>query len=337
VAGLTADRGDGPAPDVSIVIPTHDRLDTLPEVLEALERQEGAPSFEVIVVDDGSTDGTARWLAERAAGHGARAGAGATPRSPAVARDLLALRVLHQENRGPAAARNAGVAIARGQWVAFLGDDTVPSAGWLRRLHDALASRGDPLRAVIGRTEWHPRMRQTPFLRHINENGAQFGFALIDDPERVPFNFFYTSNLFLARRLLLEEPFDESFPYPAWEDIETAYRLERKGMRLCYEPAAVVSHHHPTDLERFCRRQERAGYSAVVFYRRHPELGSMLGLSPAGPPSPLGWQWRVYGVMARALQNFPVTMPRVWDEVLRGHYILGLRRGWAEETLRDAS
>ena len=76
----------------------------------------------------------------------------------------------------------------------------------------------------------------TPFLRHINENGAQFGFALIEDPDDVPFNFFYTSNLCLARRLLVEEPFDETFPYPAWEDIETAYRLRAKGMRLTYEP-----------------------------------------------------------------------------------------------------
>ena len=112
---------------------------------------------------------------------------------------------------------------------------------------------------MIGHTSWHPRMRLTPFLRHINENGAQFGFALIEDPDDVPFNFFYTSNLCLARWLLREEPFDESFPYPAWEDIETAFRLKAKGMRLCYEPAAEVRHHHPTDLARFCVRQERAG------------------------------------------------------------------------------
>jgi hypothetical protein len=186
---------------------------------------------------------------------------------------------------------------------------------------------------VIGRTEWHARMRVTPFLRHINENGAQFGFALIADPDDVPFNFFYTSNLCLARRLLVEEPFDESFPYPAWEDIETAYRLKAKGMRLTYVSEAEVRHDHPTDLGRFCRRQERAGYCAVVFYERHPELGPMLGLAPTGPPPPLGWQWRLGELVARALQyvpSLPVVTPRLWDEVLRGHYILGLHRGWTE-------
>jgi glycosyltransferase involved in cell wall biosynthesis len=294
-----------------VVIPTWNRMDTLPEVLAALERQEDAPPFEVIVVDDGSTDDTARWLAERSPGP-------------------VALRSLGQPNRGPAAARNAGVAAARGRRVAFLGDDTVPSAGWLRRMHDAVELRGDHRVAVIGRTEWHPRMRVTPFLRHINENGAQFGFALIEDAERVPFNFFYTSNLCLGRDLLLEEPFDESFPFPAWEDIETSYRLQAKGMRLCYEPAAAVGHDHPTDLERFGRRQERAGYSAVVFHRRHPELGPMLGLGPQGPPPPLGAAWRWRRTMARALQRTRFVTPRLWDEVLRGHYIVGLNQGWEE-------
>jgi glycosyltransferase involved in cell wall biosynthesis len=302
-------------PAVSVVIPTHDRIDVLPEVLDALERQEGAPAFEIIVVDDGSAEDTKRFLATRRPG-------------------AVELRTIAQENRGPAAARNAGVALSRAPWVAFLGDDTVPSPGWLRRLHEALERRGDPRIAVIGRTEWHSRMRVTPFLRHINENGAQFGFALIEDPERVPFNFFYTSNLALGRQLLLEEPFDESFPYPAWEDIETAYRLQAKGMRLCYEPAAEVRHHHPTDLDRFCSRQEMAGYSAVVFYLRHPELGPMLGLGPSGPPPPLGVGFRVQRAVARALQRWPLMTPRLWDEVLRGHYILGLHRGWQERAGR---
>jgi GT2 family glycosyltransferase len=301
-------------PDVSVVIPTFNRLDTLPEVLAALAAQQGAPPFEVIVVDDGSTDDTPRWLASHTS-------------------DGVALRTLRQENRGPAAARNAGVAIARGRWVAFLGDDTVPSPGWLCGLYHALERYDDPAGAVIGRTEWDARMRVTPFLRHINENGAQFGFALIEDPDDVPFNFFYTSNLCLARRLLIEEPFDETFPYPAWEDIEAAYRLRAKGMRLRYEPGAEVRHRHPTDLERFCRRQEQAGFSAVVFYQRHPELGPMLGLEPSGPPPRLGWRWRAGEIVARALQRvplLPVATPKLWDEVLRGHYILGLHRGWAE-------
>jgi len=302
-------------PELSVVIPTHDRLETLPEVLAALEAQAGAPDFEVVVVDDGSSDGTGDWLAER--------------RREA----RMPLTVLRQPNRGPAAARNTGVAVARGQRVAFLGDDTVPSPGWLATHREAHRRRGDdPALAVIGYTRWHPRMRLDPFLRYINEHGLQFGFALLDDPEDVPFNFFYTSNLSLPRALLLAEPFDLAFPYAAWEDIETGYRLMRRhGMRLAYEPGAVVSHHHPTDLARFAARQERAGYSAVAFHRLHPELGGFLGLGPGGPPPipPAGRQRLVEGLV-RALQFLPIGLPTLWEEVLRFHYVRGLHRGWRD-------
>ncbi|MEM6701886.1 MAG: glycosyltransferase family 2 protein [Acidobacteriota bacterium] len=301
--------------DFSIVIPSYNRRQVLAEVLEALETQEGS-SFEVVVVDDGSTDGTAEFLDEL--------------RTP------LAVQILHQENAGPAAARNAGVALARGRWVAFLGDDTVPRTGWLQGHREALGSAAaEEIRAqggevgVIGYTSWHPRMRMTPFLRYINEFGLQFGYSLLDDPLDVGFQFFYTSNLSLPRELLLENPFNTSFPYAAWEDIEVSYRLYAKGFRLHYAAEAQVAHDHPTDLLRFAERQERAGYCAAVFYRLHPELGGFLGFGEGGPPALPGaarQRWRMR--LARGLQKLPVSLPRLWEDVLRYHYIVGLHRGW---------
>ncbi len=305
--------------EISVVIPTFNRFDVLPEVLAALDAQEAAPPFEIIVVDDGSSDGTAEWLSRHLADRA---------KSP----EARPLTVIRQENRGPAAARNAGVAAARGVRVAFLGDDTVPALGWIAAHRDAHRRHGDdPLLAVIGYTRWHPRMRLNPFLRYINEHGLQFGYALITDPENVPFNFFYTSNLSLSRELLLAEPFDLGFPYPAWEDIEVAYRMRERGLRLVYDPTATVAHDHPTDLARFAVRQEKAGYCAVVFHRRHPELGSFLGVGPDGPPPlpPKGRQ-RILETLVRALQNWPVSLPRVWEEVLRFHYIRGLERAWLD-------
>ncbi|MCB1034614.1 MAG: glycosyltransferase family 2 protein [Acidobacteria bacterium] len=297
----------------SVVIPTYNRMDVLPEVLAALEDQEGSPAFEVIVVNDGSTDDTRTFLDER--------------------RFTLEARILHQENQGPARARNAGVEAARGQWVAFLGDDTVPSPGWLSCHREAHRRRGDdPLLAVIGYTRWHPRMRRNAFLDYINEYGLQFGYSLIENPENVPFNFFYTSNLSLSRELLAAEPFDLRFPYAAWEDIEASYRLSQRGMRLVYEPKAEVFHDHPTDLRRFCSRQEKAGYSAVVFYGLHPELGGFLGIGPEGPPPPLPEGVQLFREwLARTMQFVPLTLSRLWEELLRGHYIRGLNRGWQDQ------
>ncbi len=304
--------------EVSVVIPTCNRRRILGEVLDALAAQREAPRFEIVVVDDGSTDGTFEWLEQRAV--------------PGSSRSGPPLRLLRQQNRGPAVARNRGVAAAAGAIVAFLGDDTVPEPGWLAAHWEVhRAARGEARLAVLGYTGWHARLRPTPFLRYINEQGPQFGYALIQDPGNVPFNFFYTSNLSLPRALLIEEPFDESFPDPAWEDIEAAYRLFRRGLRLVYRPQARLQHDHPTDFRRFCVRQERAGYGAVIFARRHPELAGFLGLGADGPgplPSRLSRLPREW--LVRALQSFPLSLPGMWDEALRVHYLRGLHRAWRE-------
>ena len=318
---------DGLEPLVSVVIPTYNRLDTLPEVLDAVAGQRIDAAFEVVVVDDGSENETRDYL---------RGWLDSGPRR--LDGTVLPARVALQENQGPASARNLGVELARGPRVAFLGDDTVPSRGWLAAHQQRLdvARRGglDPERVgIIGYTRWHPRMRVDPFLRYINEFGLQFGYSLIEDPDDVPFNFFYTSNLTVPRQALIEEPFDTGFPYAAWEDIEVSYRLKQRSFRLLFERSAVVEHDHPTDLDRFGARQEKAGYCAVVFYRRHPELGGFLGLSADGPPPlELGarfrWKWR----LVRALQRMrvPVSLPSWWEETLRTFYLSGLHRGWHE-------
>jgi Glycosyltransferases involved in cell wall biogenesis len=94
-------------PYLSIVVPTYNRLPMLLRVLAALEEQRDAPDFEVIVIDDGSSDATAATMEA----HTAR-------RYPLIFRS--------QKNAGPGRARNAGVLLARGTFIVFIGDDTVP-------------------------------------------------------------------------------------------------------------------------------------------------------------------------------------------------------------------
>ena len=309
-------EGAGPGPVFSVVIPTWNRLEALPEVLAALEDQAWAPPFEVIVVDDGSEDGTWEWLSGRSF------------RCP--------IRAERQPNRGPAAARNRGVALAGGQRVAFLGDDTVPGADWLY-LHERAWRRREDDRpiAVLGYTRWHRRLPRTRFMEYINEHGPQFGYRLIRDPEEVAFQLFYTSNLSVDRELLLEEPFHEGFPAAAWEDAELGYRLqERFDLRIVYEPRAVVEHDHPSDPARFRRRQRAVGASAPVMYRLHPELGPMLKVGPGGP-APLSWapaRW-LRGALVRALQYLPLWTPRLWQRTLDDGYLEGLWRSWREEPM----
>lgn len=335
--------------EVSVIVPTYNRLDTLPEVLNALLDQEGVAASEIIVVNDGSEQATRDFLDSWSQECAVRAG-----------QKGWSLRVIHQGNQGPAAARNAGVQAASGRLVAFLGDDTVPCKGWLAThlvSHAKSAQAGkDPEKlGVIGYTGWHPRMRLNPFLRYINENGLQFGYALIDDPESVPFNFFYTSNLSVPRQALLDEPFDVDFPYAAWEDIEVSYRLKQRGFGLIYACEATVAHDHPTNLQRFSDRQEKAGFCGVVFFRKHPELGGFLGLGPEGPPpipeskrfskvwwlvqilqgilESRWWRWAPFGWS----HTVPKSFSQLWEEALRYHYIQGLHRGWRDEGMTSRS
>ncbi|HEY3203958.1 MAG TPA: glycosyltransferase [Thermoanaerobaculia bacterium] len=296
----------------SIVIPTYRRPDTLFSVLDALGRQSDPPAFEVVVVDDGSGDDTARLLA--------------------AYRPAYPFRFFSQENGGPAAARNRGVREAKGEIVLFMGDDTVPEPALLSvhgRTH--AEPRSFPV-AVLGYTTWPRERKVSPFLYHINEYGLQFGYGLIEDSESVPFNFFYTSNVSLPRDLLLEVGlFDTSFPHAAWEDIEVAYRLMQRGMRMLYRPAAVARHHHDITLASFRRRQERAGEAAAIFYRKHPELGNFLAVPLAQrlpDRTPVTRRFLSFWASLGERRDLPGGRWAI-DRILREDYLRGLKRGLA--------
>jgi len=297
-------------PALSVVIPTFNRLEILPRVLAALEGQSlDAGMFEVVVVDDGSSDGTAAFLA----GH----------------RPGFEFRSFTQPNSGPAGARNRGISDARGERVVFLGDDTVPEPDFLA-VHLA-AHRQRPGRriAVLGYTTWPRERRVTPFLHHINEYGLQFGYELIRDPEAVPFNFFYTSNISLPRAAFEENGFfDTTFPDAAWEDIELSYRLSQSGYGIVYEPLAVVRHHHDITFASFRRRQERSGRAAAIFYRKHPELADFLGVgSAANPDRPPFWM----PAWAALCERWEIPGGRkAIDRVLTADYLRGLGSALAD-------
>jgi glycosyltransferase involved in cell wall biosynthesis len=296
----------------SVVIPTYNRLHRLQRVVESLQTQ-GCPSnveVEIVVVDDGSTDGTWGWLHKM------------TKHS-----NLIALR---QINSGPARARNRGVEAAGGEIVLFLGDDTEPQPGWLSahlETHRIFASSG-PL-AVLGYTSFPPEF-DSPFLRWINENGAQFGYALIDNPCAVPFNFFYTSNISLPRAELIRlGGFREDFPAAAWEDIEFAYRAVADGLEIRYQPRARTLHHHRVQPRTFCRRQRTSGRSAAIFAGIHPELGEFLGTSRLTRSAPGGrLRWWGLSLLVAIGEWFDGVVPdRVYHQFLDLCYLEGLAEG----------
>ncbi|HEV2057764.1 MAG TPA: glycosyltransferase family 2 protein, partial [Solirubrobacteraceae bacterium] len=239
--------------ELSVIIPTRDRVDILMETLARLAVQETTCAFEVLVVDDGSSDATVptlRSLAER---------------SP------LSVSLLEQSSRGPAAARNSGIAAARGAVCLFIGDDTWPRADLVER-HAALhRRRPEPQAALLGHVEWASESGPSPFMDWLN-SGIQFDFDQIIDPEDVRGSCFYTANVSAKRSFLLANGgFDEAFAHAAFEDIELGLRLERAGMRLAYDEGAVVEHFHPYDLPGSLRRMRTLGRSVVILHARFPD------------------------------------------------------------------
>lgn len=301
--------------ELSVVIPTYNRIGMLEHVLDALEGQVNAPEHEIIVVDDGSGDGTAEkvesWIGE------AR-----FPSAPLIFRS--------QPNGGPGKARNHGVTLAAGRTVLFMGDDTVPAEDFLDQHYSVHEEAGhDPWVACLGYTGWPREQDVTPFMDYINEYGLQFGYSLIRHGEVVPFNFFYTSNISLSREVIANHPFDTTFPSAAWEDIELAYRLEKKGLTIRYNANAVTRHHHPTTVESFSRRQFTVGRSGAIFASKHPELRHFLGIEELADEGSGGRLERAWlEVAARAGERFSLAAhPRVFERLMRIHYLKGLEAG----------
>lgn len=246
---------------LTVVIPTRDRKRILSLTLHALDRQEGVSEpFEVIVADDGSTDGTANLIEEQRPRHD------------------YPLHCLRLPASGPAAARNRGIEAARAPRVLLLGDDTIPEPRTLAE-HLEAGERG---LAVQGHVDWDPGLEITPLMRFLAPEGPQFYFKGIRPGESVPFTAVLGSNLSAPTFWFLEQPFDERFPAAAFEDTELAYRWDRKGRRVIYWPRARCLHRHQYEtIEPFLDRQRKAGRAARYAVRRHPRIAWRVVLLPA--------------------------------------------------------
>lgn len=227
-------------PLLAVVIATHNRASLLPRLVAALEDQRGAAAFEVVIVDDRSTDSTWQVVEQLAA-------AASVPiRCERLAR-----------NAGPATARNAGWRVTTAPLVAFTDDDCVPQPTWLAQL---LASAGNA-DVVQGRTLPAPDQQQLlgPFSRTLD-------IATED-------GYYQTSNIAYRRELLERlDGFDEQFRYPAGEDTDLAWRAKAAGARTTFAAGAVVHHDvRPSDF-RVAVRDSWRWQSVALAVRRHPGI-----------------------------------------------------------------
>ncbi len=233
-------------PFVSVVIPTRNRCGWLLEAVDAVCAQAYAGGFEVVVVDDGSTDGTA-----------------------AAVRQASGVTVVDGGGRGPAAARNTGIAAARGEVVAFLDDDCLPQEGWLESIAMVAAVKG----AAGGVT-------------CMSSDGS-----LVSEFDSVRWNEANEDGAVLScncafRREILAGGFDDNFLLPGCEDADLTERLRRSGVCIARAPEAIVIHRARPGLAGLLRTGFNYGRGWRYFRAKHgrPLTTASLALMIAALP-----------------------------------------------------
>jgi len=243
----TAPRLPDPGPGVSVVMPTYGRRDSLLRVLRALDRQGvAAGAFEVVVVCDGDVDGSA----------------GACR---ALAPELsYVLRVVEQDNAGPAAARNRGVDEARGELIVFLDDDVVPAPEFVAT-HLA-AQAGQEARVTIGPLLPPTDARLSVWCAWEERTLCRQYDDMIAGRWEPTYRQFYTGNAsVLKRHLRAADGFDPLFRRA--EDVELARRLAEQGLSFVFLPKARGWHYIRRDFDSWSRTPAAYGAADVAMAR----------------------------------------------------------------------
>jgi glycosyltransferase involved in cell wall biosynthesis len=235
----------------SVVIPTYNRKPILEKCLKALEAQKLSDStpvtgYEIVLVDDGSTDGTLEWL-------------------EADKVQFPHVRCFEQEHQGPSAARNLGVEQAQGDIIIFIDSDLVVTETFLQAHTDAL---------VQGKE----KLGSDRFFTY----GAVINTSNFENPTSEPYKitdysaaFFATGNVAIPKHWLVEAGlFDTGFQLYGWEDLELGVRLKKLGLTIIKCPAAVGYHWHKAfsleELPSLIDKEIQRGKMGVLFYQKHP-------------------------------------------------------------------
>ncbi len=239
VAGAQRGVTAGPRPAASIVVPAHNAARTIGRCLDSLACQSLPAAYEVLVVDDGSTDGTAAVAAERGA---------------------VVLRQPVQS--GPAAARNVGGNNARGEFLLFIDADCEAAPDWLAEMLRPFADAS--VCAVYGAY----RSRQKGLVARFAQ--AEFEERYRRLARRESIDFLATHAAAFRREVFCRA---EGFrpELRGNEDVEIAYRLSGQGYRLAFAPQAAVYHEHPSTLASYLRTKLSRGYWRTLVYARHPQ------------------------------------------------------------------
>lgn len=234
--------------EVSVIIPTFNRAARLRTVLDALGRQTMPSStFEVIVVVDGSTDGTQEMLA--------------------ATRTPYRLTVITQENSGQNVGRNRGMEAARGRYVVFIDDDIIASPPLLaehlrtQREHGGVVGLGAIETKIPPDADW--------FAREFAESWNGQYASLVAGERQATWKVCYGGNMSVPRDVFVAIG-GFAADMRRGHDVELGYRLAVRGLRFCFIASAIGTQDERKGASELVRDFEKYGVAAVAIYRRHP-------------------------------------------------------------------
>jgi lipopolysaccharide/colanic/teichoic acid biosynthesis glycosyltransferase/glycosyltransferase involved in cell wall biosynthesis len=244
---------------ISVIIPARNAEETLEQCLVAVLNQKGIEDpYEVIVIDDGSTDNT-EGIARR-----------------------VGITVIRLEGEGPAIARNVGAEVARGEFILFTDADCEPAEDWISQI---MRSFEDP--EVVG-VRGAYRTRQREKMARLVQLEYGFKYERMEWLDRI--DFIDTYSAAYRRKVFMENGgFQSVFPHASVEDQELSFRLARKGYKMVFNPKAIVYHLHDRTLGEYVNRKYNIGYWKAFLLRWLPEKA----LSDSHTP----WMQRIQTVL----------------------------------------
>ena len=225
---------------ISIVIPTFNSAKVLGTCLESLTNQTvGRERYEVIVVDDGSTDET---------------------------RDVVSkypVKYIYQQNSGPAVARNNGVRQAEGEIILFTDADCEPRSNWIEELVKPLR---DP--QVVG-VKGTYKTRQKELIARLVQIEYEHKYERMKKFKYIDFVDTYSAG-YRKDIFMKYGGFDERYPRASVEDQEFSFRLSHDGHKMVFNPEAVVYHRHSARLTDYLKKKYKIAYWKAFLLKRHP-------------------------------------------------------------------
>ncbi|MDH4099005.1 MAG: glycosyltransferase family 2 protein [Nitrospirota bacterium] len=225
---------------VSVEISTYNRKDVLEMVLARLAKQSySLENVEVVISDDGSSDGTDRFIEqfkEQVPFH---------------------LHYARGDHQGVGATHNRGIRLATGDIVIMLADDILAVPELLEqhvRIHEANPEENV---VVVGRLCQSGELPKTAFQRNWNPIAGRGP----EGKSNLDYTDFWVSNISFKRTFMLENGMFRNWPAGSHEDLDLGYRLQRKGMKLIYNPEATGYHHHAETIESTSARAYMHGFN----------------------------------------------------------------------------